>query len=107
MGRFIFSAAAALAVAVGVPASAETRSTLVEYSDLDLASPQGVQTLERRLRNAARQVCGAARIRPLKERMEYHNCIDEAGANAEEQVAAIVEASSVLAVRAEAEAAMQ
>ncbi len=107
MGRLIFSVAAVLAVAVGAPASAETRTTLVQYSDLDLASPEGVQTLERRLRNAARQVCGAARIRPLKERMEYHQCIDEAGATAEEQMAAITEASSVLAVRSETEAAMQ
>ncbi len=43
----------------------EFKSRKVFHGDLDLTSPAGVQTLERRIRVAAREVCGPADWRQL------------------------------------------
>ena len=39
---------------------AETRIAAVRYSDLDLATADGQQVLQRRIESAAREVCGTA-----------------------------------------------
>ncbi|HWI86012.1 MAG TPA: UrcA family protein [Sphingomonas sp.] len=49
---------AALTIATGSPALAEQFSRAVSYHDLDLTKPDGVRTLQRRVRNAANKICG-------------------------------------------------
>lgn len=50
----------ALAMVVGAPASA--RDFVVVHDDLDLSTPKGQQSLERRIDAAARAYCGTERI---------------------------------------------
>ena len=62
MTRTLASAAlAAAALLAAAPAAAETPSrflVFVQHGDLDLATAAGQRTLDRRLREAARQTCG-------------------------------------------------
>lgn len=51
-------AAAALAMAPAVSAADGPRSAGVAYADLDLATPEGIAELDRRIEATARQVCG-------------------------------------------------
>lgn len=53
---------------------AVTSSVTVEYSDLDLASPNGVDRLYSRLRSAARNVCGEYEARDLRTRASARSC---------------------------------
>ncbi|WP_271078080.1 UrcA family protein [Aurantiacibacter sp. MUD61] len=57
-----FAAAMIAAAALATPATAqdpgETVTVYVEYSDLDLSTEQGRDTLHVRLRDAAKEVCG-------------------------------------------------
>lgn len=51
----------------------------VSYADLDLTRAEGAQTLYRRLRSAARQVCDAGYdMRALAERARYRACVEKA-----------------------------
>lgn len=87
------SIACALALAATLPAAAaaETieRSEVVRFDDLNLASPAGVATLERRIATAARRVCayneprGASYIAPR----DLTECMTNALASARQQVA--------------------
>ena len=45
-------------IAASAATSGEQRTTGVTYSDLDLSTEQGRAELDRRIDNAARQVCG-------------------------------------------------
>ena len=47
-----------IATVVGKRAIEDARSTLVSYRDLNLAAVEGEQTLHRRVKGAARSVCG-------------------------------------------------
>ena len=65
MSKSVFAPLVALAAAMGstaMPATvfAETPSNSVgvDYADLDLATPKGQRTLERRIARAARTICG-------------------------------------------------
>lgn len=53
------------------------RSIEVRFVDLDLTTEQGAATLETRLRNAARLVCGDATSSTLREQMDRKACINE------------------------------
>lgn len=71
------------------PAYAEAnRQTLVQYSDLNLAAPAGKATLDARIRQAARRVCGTAPLAQLKEVQQVRACYSAAVASAWDQVAA-------------------
>ncbi len=83
-----------LTLAASLPAAAlaaepVVKSELVRYDDLNLASPAGVATLERRINSAARRVCnyyddrGLSRIRSK----EVSDCLDDALASARQEVA--------------------
>lgn len=50
----------------------------VEFSDLDLARGAGVEVLYRRLRAAAKSVCGTNDGRNLNGRQEWRKCYDQA-----------------------------
>jgi UrcA family protein len=52
------AAALALAAASAPGVSAQTVSTVVSYSDLNLNSSEGAKTMFKRIRTAARQACG-------------------------------------------------
>lgn len=45
-------------VSIGAPAQSETVSITVRYADLDLASAADMAALERRIEDAASQLCG-------------------------------------------------
>jgi UrcA family protein len=56
----MLAAAAALSFVAltTAPAAAQTRETRLTYADLNLSSSAGVEVLNARIRNAARQACG-------------------------------------------------
>jgi UrcA family protein len=81
MKTFVTIAAAALtALTVTAPAhAAEASAKRVAFADLDLSSPAGVETLNRRVRAAAKSVCGDAPAhRSLAENLRIARCIDGA-----------------------------
>lgn len=69
MSRIILSAALFAALALAAPAAfAEkpvTKDVSVNYTDLDLSRPAGVETLMSRLETASKKVCGS---RPMQVR---------------------------------------
>lgn len=82
-------AAAAVAVtATGLSATTASaqerivRTAIVHYDDLDLASTEGRETLEGRLKGAVKQVCGSNRRALLAETLDHQNCVAEAKASA-------------------------
>lgn len=87
------SIACALALATSLPAAAAAepvvKNEVVRFDDLNLATPAGVATLERRINAAARRVCdypasgGFGRIVPS----EVFDCMENARASARQQVA--------------------
>ena len=78
-----------------VPALAETNSpevavSVVHTADLDLNSDAGKRQLDRRLANAAREVCGTASDFDLEGKNEVRECRGLVLANAREQGQAII-----------------
>ena len=69
----LFGASAAFAS----PNTVETR-VAVNYADLDLASPKGVERLYSRLQTAAEKACGRADVRDLKGRERVRDCTEGA-----------------------------
>jgi UrcA family protein len=57
-------------------------SVRVSFSDLDLARQQGTATLYRRIRNAARAVCGPVDVSLAEDRLNWERCVDQSIANA-------------------------
>lgn len=63
MRSIILTTALAIAASAAAPAVAQTApegAVAVEYGDLDLANAADARKLDRRLRNAAREVCGTS-----------------------------------------------
>ena len=88
----------ALAAAIGLalpaaPVLAQQQSVGVQYSDLDLSSPEGQETLDRRIDRAARNVCGAGdtdmgtRVKSSAVR----SCVKNAKKQVRAQIAAKIE----------------
>jgi UrcA family protein len=65
----------------GVPTSRK-----VQLSDMDLSTPERVAELYRRIRNAARSVCGYADSRFREEQAAWDDCVQGAIAHAVAQV---------------------
>ncbi len=63
----------------------ETRATIVHTADLNLGSKAGIRQLDRRLANAAREVCGEASVADIEGRNQVRHCIDETLARANAQ----------------------
>jgi UrcA family protein len=80
--------AATLAAIPTISSAAEPATRKVKVSDLNLASPQGQQTLARRLRTAVDQVCapsaGESRLRVTRSKIE--DCRQNAWADAQRQL---------------------
>lgn len=69
--------------------SVEPPSRVVSYRDLNLESAQGMQTLEYRLRRAAREVCNYTTLRKtgsLRYYIKTRECYEEALADAYGQI---------------------
>lgn len=83
--------AAALTVVTAAPAAAENVG--IEWRDLNLETAEGQAALDRRINNAASEVCGLNEIhtgtRFTSRRAQ--SCFDQAKAAAKRQVAAIRE----------------
>lgn len=89
------------------PALAETAAPLnirhVAIADLDLGSSEGQRKLDRRLVNAAREVCGTASDADLKGKNDVRKCRDVTLAKAKGQRDALFAAAGrggVIAVTA-------
>ena len=81
---------AALALTATLPALAG-ESRVVRYDDLNLASPAGMERLERRIDRAARSICGlggTARFVGVRALEAADDCLAKAKAGAARQVAA-------------------
>ena len=93
----LFAAAVAGSAPVGDRAGpsvdANRLTQRVSYRDLDLARPEGVATLQRRLRFAASQVCPEQRPVSLAYAMETRRCQRTALASAQPQVLPAVAAA--------------
>ncbi len=87
---------ASFAIATGAikaaPALAETTASasavnvsVVRIADLDLGSSAGQRKLDRRLANAAREVCGTASDADIEGKNDVRKCRDETIANARGQ----------------------
>ena len=73
---------------------ADARATTVHTADLDLGSKAGLRQLDRRLSNAAREVCGDASVADLEGRNQVRHCIDETLAHANAQRDGLLAASN-------------
>lgn len=67
------------ATTLSLAAFADTTSIRVDYSDLNLSSPAGQQTLNTRIMRAAQNVCGYSRgVMSLSETRLVQACISKA-----------------------------
>lgn len=99
----ISSAAAALSLAaVSTPAGAqEERPTeYVVHADLNIATPQGMETLQNRVRAAVRRVCPRHEYGPVSRTLETRRCSDFAMEDAQQQIAQLRSGTvQILAIR--------
>ncbi|MGI8610707.1 MAG: UrcA family protein [Sphingomicrobium sp.] len=83
------------------PAAAETNISRVRTADLDLSSDAGRRKLERRLVNAAREVCGTASDADVEGKNAVRKCRGETLAKARAQgESALAARGGVIAVTA-------
>jgi UrcA family protein len=78
------SAMAVSAFAKGV--DPEVQVEVIEYQDLNLAQPEAVRILYRRIENAAERVCGHVSPRDLDRYPEYRECRARAVSEAVDQI---------------------
>lgn len=87
MRKIIVPALTAVSLAVITsPVSAESKSVAVQYADLDLANPAGRATLESRIKAAAKNICGRAEVRRVRDGTDQQNCLREARASVSGEV---------------------
>ena len=84
-------AAAALAITPALSAADGEQRSQVTYSDLDLSTAEGVAELDRRIENAAREVCDADRqVTGTRMRSrEARQCVETAKNQLDRHFAAI------------------
>lgn len=95
MRKSIVTVLAALTASIAVPATAEEVSVTVAFGDLNLASPAGRATLDKRIAAAVNRVCAQAERRDLAGRMAWDECKAATLADAMEQLAAVLPSASV------------
>lgn len=88
MKTLFVSVATMAAVLVAAPAFAQTNSVAVDYSDLNVGSIKGQQTLQRRIARAARQACNVGGSRDVATLTREKQCLKVAFKSAERQLAA-------------------
>jgi UrcA family protein len=98
MRKFVVSALASLALAGIAPVAAATGDVTlqVKYSDLNLASAEGIEALEARIETAVKAVCAKPEImRELKSMQAWESCKADATAKAMAQLEKTVELASL------------
>jgi UrcA family protein len=80
-----FVATIAIAPAAASPSKPATH--IVRYADLDLTSDAGRATLDRRINQAVRMVCGRSQLGTLQEKLGIERCSATARAYAKAQIA--------------------
>lgn len=81
MKYIVLTIATLASISFAVPAVAQERvnvSKQVSYSDLNLSTESGMQTLNRRIRQAAEYVCGGRVNGRLAEQMAFTQCVTKA-----------------------------
>ncbi len=73
----------------------ETRSTRVTYADLDLTTAAGVDTLNRRVRSAAKLLCDWSGAHSAETLRRSRRCVEEALSGAEVRIAQAVDRSTL------------
>ena len=91
MKILLTAASAAVLLATALPANAaepelDTRTAKVSYSDLDLANPRGVSTLQNRVSGAISQVCSGPNV-GLQASLDQRACETKAMASAGQRAA--------------------
>ena len=84
MKKFAIAAALAASFLAAAPAAAEDFEVRINYGDLDLATPNGVELLGERIEARAEAACG----RSFKSVTRVQNCKDQVVAGALEQMSA-------------------
>jgi UrcA family protein len=97
MRKFVVSAVTVLGLAAATaPATAEDVTVSVKYSDLNLTSAEGVQTLEARIAAAVKTVCERPETsRELKSMQAWDSCKSAATAKARAQLEKTVDLASL------------
>ena len=93
MKSLLIPVALTIGVAAASPAAAETRSTTVDFTDLNLLSEKGRKTLERRLDRAAQTVCryDRADIRARTRSPSAYRCYVKTKSEAQVRMASIID----------------
>jgi UrcA family protein len=97
MRKFVVSALTVAGLAAfAAPATAEDYTVYVKHSDLNLASAEGVETLEARIATAVKSVCAKPETsRAIKPMQAWEACKADATAKAKAQVEKTVELASL------------
>jgi len=91
-----FVAVAALTIAT--PAAAETVSVEVKYADLDLSKEAGRETLQGRIAQATREVCGPrAEVRNIHDSADREACMRQVKAQVTIEIARVTGEETLLA----------
>jgi len=86
VGAVLAIAAASLIADIAAAKERDAASTVVNYSDLDLASSTDTARLYARLKYASQKVCNSYDSRELRTRDRYVACFDQALNNAVAEV---------------------
>jgi UrcA family protein len=84
--------------ALAIPAAAETVSISVPYADLDLSSPQGMATLEGRIKAASKRICGSVEVRDIHDSVDHQRCVRATNASVSIELARVTGNPSLLAL---------
>lgn len=90
----LISVAATLTTVQAVKAQEVTRTEMVQVKDLDLNSPAGVETLNRRIAGAVREVCGSYNADRLSDRREMQTCRVKAMQSAKAEAGRMIAAAN-------------
>jgi UrcA family protein len=85
VGTAVCAGLCLLAATAPAAAAEAVRTTTVSYADLNVHTPAGRATLDRRITDAARSVCSSANIGPAA-RVEEERCVRNAVAAAKPTV---------------------
>ena len=88
MKKLALATALAASFLAAAPAAAEDVVVLINYSDLDLATPAGAEQLGQRIEANAADACGRPFIRDLKGVVAFEKCKEGVVVAAVEQLSA-------------------
>jgi UrcA family protein len=94
----LLASAMLLLASLSAPLRAETTSIAVPYGDLNLASPAGMETLDHRIHEAVKRVCGEVEVRDLHDGLDQERCLVQARTKVTVQVAQLTRNDRVLAL---------